>query len=130
MSSCDSVEFRIDRRKIIGREKESICADQNNLCAACKTQLELTANIDHIIPLQAGGLNVRINLHALCPNCHARKTRLEPRKIQMIRSWKNNRYRSFRFCWKCGSIYSSYFRKHSCSGSYWFAEKCYKPQLK
>jgi hypothetical protein len=130
MSSCDSIAFRIARRRIIGREKDSICSDQNNQCAVCQNQLEMTVNIDHIIPLQAGGLNVRTNLHALCPNCHARKTRLEPRKIQMIKSWNQSRYRSFRFCWKCGNIFSSYFRKHSCTDRFWFAETCYKPKLK
>lgn len=126
MSSYDSIAHRIKRRRIIGNEKDSICTDQNNLCASCKSYLELTVNIDHIVPLQAGGSNNRSNLHALCPNCHARKTRLEPSKLRMIRSWNNQRTRSYRFCWTCGHIYSSYFRVHQCSGKFWFHRLYYK----
>ena len=36
--------------------------------------LDETYEIDHITPLYKGGTNDIINLQALCPNCHRKKT--------------------------------------------------------
>jgi len=94
---------------------------QRYQCACCKGKLEQTANVDHITPLRAGGTNQEKNLHVLCPDCHARKTRLEPSKMRLIEKFP---HASYRFCWRCGIIYSAYFR-HWCDGTCWWAKKCF-----
>jgi len=33
--------------------------------------------VDHIVPLRAGGTNDAENLQALCKSCHSRKTAIE-----------------------------------------------------
>lgn len=38
---------------------------------------ELASEVDHIIPLKAGGTNERDNLQSLCSTCHSRKTARE-----------------------------------------------------
>ena len=41
----------------------------------CKMLLPPTFEVDHIVELCDGGKDEYSNLHALCPNCHALKTR-------------------------------------------------------
>jgi 5-methylcytosine-specific restriction endonuclease McrA len=49
---------------------------QEYKCADCGELLHPRAmDIDHIVPLHAGGEDVAQNLQALCANCHAKKTR-------------------------------------------------------
>lgn len=104
------------RKEIMGR--------QNQHCASCNERLELTYNIDHITPLRFGGTDDMKNLHALCPNCHARKTRDEPALIRAIEEMKKD-HPSYVFCWRCGDIYSAYFPNHVCSKGCWFEKRCY-----
>ena len=44
-------------------------------CNMCKMLLPPTFEVDHIVELCDGGKDEYSNLHALCPNCHALKTR-------------------------------------------------------
>ncbi len=44
-------------------------------CAMCYKLLPPTFEIDHVIELRYGGEDVFSNCAALCPNCHAKKTR-------------------------------------------------------
>jgi HNH endonuclease len=57
-----------------------IISDQNNKCACCMKRLvHHCFDFDHIIPQEHGdehgGVNERINLQALCADCHALKSR-------------------------------------------------------
>lgn len=49
------------------------------LCRQCfaEGRTTLASEIDHIIPLEAGGSNDRGNLQPLCPECHKLKTGAE-----------------------------------------------------
>ena len=44
-------------------------------CHMCKMLLPPTFEVDHIVELCDGGKDEYSNLQALCPNCHALKTR-------------------------------------------------------
>ena len=44
-------------------------------CNMCCTILPPSFEVDHIIELHEGGEDAYENLQALCPNCHAKKTR-------------------------------------------------------
>ena len=46
-----------------------------NRCGTCYKPLPPTVEIDHVIELRHGGEDVFHNCVALCPNCHAKKTR-------------------------------------------------------
>tara|TARA_B110000285_G_scaffold235601_1_gene318551 strand:+ start:53421 stop:54029 length:609 start_codon:yes stop_codon:yes gene_type:complete len=53
-------------------------------------------HVDHIIELQDGGQDVSENLQALCPGCHAEKTRLNRlRKNKMFANAIKKQYESF-----------------------------------
>ena len=43
-------------------------------CRTCRDSLQLTCQVDHIVPLAEGGSNHFDNLQILCVACHARKT--------------------------------------------------------
>ena len=49
------------------------------LCRECKRQGRLTpaTEVDHIVPLAAGGTNDFENVQSLCHECHSRKTATE-----------------------------------------------------
>lgn len=49
---------------------------RNPLCVHCKQQGRTTPvdEWDHIVPLEAGGLDVVSNLQGLCLDCHKAKT--------------------------------------------------------
>lgn len=63
-----------DRRNVTAVTKKKVAASQNWHCGGCGTQLDETYEVDHIIPLDAGGSNDPSNLQALCPHCHRKKS--------------------------------------------------------
>jgi len=67
----------------LARQGRALCAQtlRDSLlgapCAMCGS--ELTAHVDHKIPLSQGGSNSDENLQGLCPECHSAKTLAEAR---------------------------------------------------
>ena len=60
------------RRDFPASTKKLVSALQNYRCNYCKTRLDVV-NFDHIDGDRSN--NSIFNCQALCPNCHARKTR-------------------------------------------------------
>ena len=74
--------------------KEEIIKKQRGYCASpnCaklhhgkKMKVTLTSHFDHKIPEAMNGKNIKLNIQALCPNCHAEKSRKDRVKIK---EWK------------------------------------------
>lgn len=86
------------RRLILKRQKHK--------CAVCSMFLDVY-DIDHIIPYRVYPVHKLNNLQALCPNCHARKTRKEQKYIQLFIDCEKTK--SYRYCWICKKVYSAYF---------------------
>jgi len=64
---------RKDSRKAFSRAtKKLVLISQDCKCASCKNRLE-AVDFDHIDGNRSN--NLASNCQALCPNCHARKTR-------------------------------------------------------
>ena len=64
-------------RKILSEEeKNSIIKEYRSCCAICKIKIT-KFEIDHIVPLSAGGSNDIDNLQPLCNDCHKQKTKEE-----------------------------------------------------
>ncbi len=57
--------------------QQRILVDQNHKCAVCSEHLSKNRQIDHIIPLSAGGESDFDNLQALCKKCHLEKSNNE-----------------------------------------------------
>jgi len=64
-------------RKVSESTKKIVASNQNWRCLMCRNLLDYSYEIDHNVPLFAGGTNNISNLHALCRNCHGKKTILE-----------------------------------------------------
>lgn len=47
-------------------------------CAVCKISLSDKFEIDHVIPLASGGLNIDNNIQLLCPTCNRKKHAKDP----------------------------------------------------
>ena len=65
------------RRRMQGfkdTDKKKIAAEQGWKCNICCIELPFNYQIDHIIPISAGGLNDMSNGQALCVECHERKS--------------------------------------------------------
>tara|TARA_B100000131_G_scaffold256870_1_gene251710 strand:+ start:129 stop:497 length:369 start_codon:yes stop_codon:yes gene_type:complete len=62
------------KRYVSVKNKKIVASNQKWNCNICKNMLDETYEIDHIRPLYKGGTNNIINLQALCPNCHRKKT--------------------------------------------------------
>ena len=65
------------RRRMQGfkdADKKKIAAEQGWKCNICCIELPFNYQIDHIIPISAGGLNDMSNGQALCVECHERKS--------------------------------------------------------
>ena len=77
VTSCIKAFFQKgDSRKQISRdEKKQLLRKQNDRCAICGAPIdEKNAHIDHIIPWDFVGDNLRDNLQGLCPNCNLTKS--------------------------------------------------------
>jgi hypothetical protein len=63
-----------DIRNVTGLMKKKVAANQKWQCGHCKSILEASYEVDHILALYKGGTNDESNLIALCRNCHGNKT--------------------------------------------------------
>ena len=57
--------------QVMQQEWEAIRASQNDKCAHCGNKGGL--EMDHVIPLSAGGCHMAHNLQGLCKSCNSRK---------------------------------------------------------
>jgi 5-methylcytosine-specific restriction endonuclease McrA len=64
-------------RKVSDSTKKIVASNQQWKCFMCHNLLDYSYEIDHNVPLFLGGTNNISNLHALCRNCHGKKTIME-----------------------------------------------------
>ena len=64
-------------RKVSESTKKIVASNQHWRCFMCHNLLDYSYEVDHNVPLFAGGTNHISNLHALCRNCHGKKTIME-----------------------------------------------------
>lgn len=64
------------------RLRESVLQRDQHLCQPCKTQGRYTeaTQVDHIGPQAEGGTDDRVNLQAICDDCHDAKTAEEAKR--------------------------------------------------
>jgi 5-methylcytosine-specific restriction endonuclease McrA len=74
-------KFRPTKRKDTSGEKYNVAADQGWKCNLCLEPLPRYFEIDHIMPLEYGGLNRIENYQALCCTCHGYKTAILDRTV-------------------------------------------------
>ena len=81
------------RQRITEGDKSNILKNQNEKCANCGKKFSASSVIhyDHIKALGAGGKDSIGNIQALCPNCHAEKTRQDRTKIAKKNSKKKEK---------------------------------------
>jgi len=81
LASGDSFRIVVSRawtrRRVTRSSKKRVAARQRWECNDCRRLLDEEFQVDHIRPLFDGGTNDVVNLQALCPRCHGRKTRRE-----------------------------------------------------
>jgi len=71
---------RAKRRGILAADRSKILERQKGKCDICGKKLDLIHNlyeIDHKTPIADGGTDKPDNFHALCLECHRKKTRME-----------------------------------------------------
>ncbi len=122
MERNTTIGRRVKRRHITEQARYDIAESQGYLCNVCDLPLENTFQIDHIVPLAANGKSNITNLHALCPNCHARKTKREFLLVRRNTEMISKRLGSVFFICGKDNFFVSNQRKHKCSGFY------YKPR--
>ena len=57
-----------------------LASKQRWKCKDCKKLLPMASQVDHIVPLRAGGADKMDNMQMLCANCHAEKSRKEAKE--------------------------------------------------
>jgi 5-methylcytosine-specific restriction protein A len=65
-----------------GMERRAAVLADDPLCANCRKngQTRAAVVVDHVVPLWAGGPDVRGNLQGLCASCHDHKSAREARE--------------------------------------------------
>lgn len=76
-------------------QKKKIASDQRWKCKSCKKILDEKYQVDHIVAVCDGGTSDYDNGQALCPSCHALKTKRDDAKRQQSKqqSAKTNQNR-------------------------------------
>lgn len=71
-----ATEFKYDRR---WRKRRKAWLTANPLCVPCKQRGidKLATDVDHVIPLSAGGVDDESNYESKCHECHSAKTASE-----------------------------------------------------
>ena len=86
--------------------KQTVLLRQKHKCNVCSVFLDVY-DIDHIVPYRIHPVHKLSNLQALCPTCHARKTRRETYHLHMYSKCEETE--SYRYCWTCKKVVSKYF---------------------
>lgn len=97
------------RRCVSALLKRRVAARQLWRCAACRHLVDECYEIDHRVPLWAGGSNAVANLQALCHRCHRVKTMGEG----IARGPSGSAAR----CAACRRVYSLYFGPCPCTAN-------------
>ena len=63
-----------EKRNVSALQKKKVAARQEWKCGMCKSLLDETYEVDHIVALFNGGSNDESNLVGLCPHCHRKKS--------------------------------------------------------
>lgn len=96
------------RLKLSRHEKLRLLERQGHACAHCAASLfNDVFDIDHVVPHALQPTNKLEALQALCPTCHARKSRAEYKNIQQFKEMRKRG--SARLCWQCHCVVSKYF---------------------
>lgn len=89
------------------KQRVHILREQKFKCFVCG-QVNANLEVDHVIPHAVGGVTELKNLRALCPNCHADKSR-NSNEADKIRYAKKLKLIKSELCWTCEKIVSPYF---------------------
>ena len=76
----------VPRRRYTPRERTRVAYEQGYKCASCTLLLPPDWQLDHVLPLCAGGGNERANVQALCVACHTDKTARATRARPAVRA--------------------------------------------
>lgn len=68
---------RTKRGALTETVKKIVAASQAWRCSGCDVLLDSAFQVDHTVPLWAGGADDRGNATAMCATCHAKKTQSE-----------------------------------------------------
>ena len=106
------------RRRLTEGQKRSVAARYEWKCGMCARTLPSAYQIDHIIPLWAGGEDTPDQCWPLCAECHADKTQRETvertERRRRIRQSASVLRRCPFECTGCGVVFSPYFTNHAC----------------
>ncbi len=104
---------KIPKRQLSRSMRVEIAYRQEYKCRACGLfPIPPNFEVDHIIELQDGGADVSENFQALCPGCHAEKTRLNRlRKNEIFQKQTQAKYETF--IPPGGQVFSKYFSKNA-----------------
>jgi len=105
--SCN--RLTVERRTASRKQRAYILLKQKNKCFTCGN-FNANLEVDHVIPYAVGGVTELYNLRALCPNCHAEKSRNSD-EADKIRFSKRLKFTKCELCWTCEKIVSPYFFK-------------------
>ena len=109
MSNQTSCNIKKERRTASRKQRAYILLKQKNKCYTCGN-FNPNLEVDHVIPYAVGGVTELDNLRALCPNCHADKSRNSD-EADKIRFSKRLKFSRCELCWTCEKIVSPYFFK-------------------
>jgi len=106
---------KIPKRQLSRSMRVEIAYRQEYKCRVCDLfPIPPNFEVDHIIELQDGGADISENFQALCPACHAEKTRLNRlRKNEMFHKQAQAKYETFIPQTPGGQIFSKYFSKNA-----------------
>jgi len=106
---------KIPKRTLSRSMRIEIAYRQEYKCRACGLfPIPPNFEVDHIIELQDGGADVSENFQALCPACHAEKTRLNRlRKNEIFRRQTQAKYETFIPPTAGDQVFSKYFSKNT-----------------
>ena len=69
------------------KDVDTIIKSQKYLCIVCHCKLATTYEVDHIVPLSAGGTNLKTNLQVLCKPCNRSKGAKDPIAFMQARGF-------------------------------------------
>lgn len=106
---------KIPKRALSRSLRIEIAYRQEYKCNACGLfPIPPNFEVDHIIELQDGGPDISSNLQALCPGCHAEKSRLNRlRKNKKFQQETQARYDTFVKPAVQHQVFSKYFSKNT-----------------
>ena len=105
--------------------EQKLLKTQNNLCDYCGDDISKKKHLDHILPLDRGGMHTIDNVHFTCPSCNLSKgTKTEDEWFEWLKIHRKQKYEKIMKYKQVKEIEKNLYDQCKSCGNKWSSFEC------